>query len=74
MLAQPIAREFGPQGIHVAPISIDGVVEVEKVRTRFPEYIEKFGENGALHPEAIADAYMAVHAQHRSAWTQKLDL
>ena len=74
MLAQSVAREFGPQGIHVAHILIDGVVEGDKVRSRFPEYIDKLGEDGALQPAAIADAYMAIHAQPRSAWTQELDL
>ena len=74
MLTQSIAREFGPQGIHVAHVLIDGVVEGEKVRTRFPEYINGLGEDGALKLEEIADAYMALHAQGRSAWTQELDL
>ena len=74
MLVQAIAREFGPQGIHVAHVIIDGVVEGEKVRTHFPEYIDRLGEDGALRLEAIADAYMAIHAQERSAWTQELDL
>ena len=69
-----VAREFGHQGIHVAHVLIDGVVEGDKVRSRFPEYIDKLGEDGALQPAAIADAYMAIHAQPRSAWTQELDL
>ncbi len=74
MLAQSLAREFGPQGIHVAHVIIDGVVEGEKVRTRFSQYIDSLGEDGALRIEAIADAYMTLHYQHRSAWTQELDL
>ena len=44
------------------------------MRSRFPDYIEKLGEDGALRIEAIADAYMALHRQERSAWTQELDL
>jgi len=74
MLTQSIAREFGPKGIHIAHILSDGVVEGEKVRTRFPEYIDGLGEDGALKLEEIADAYMSVHAQGRSAWTQELDV
>jgi NAD(P)-dependent dehydrogenase (short-subunit alcohol dehydrogenase family) len=74
MLTQSIAREFAPQGIHVAHVLIDGVVEGEKVRTGFPEYINSLGEDGALKLGEIADAYMALHAQGRSAWTQELDL
>ena len=74
MLAQSLAREFGPQGIHVAHVIIDGVVEGEKVRTHFSQYIDSLGEDGALRIEAIADAYMTLHYQHRSAWTQEIDL
>jgi len=50
------------------------VVEGEKVRTHFSQYIDSLGEDGALRIEAIADAYMALHHQHRSAWTQEIDL
>ena len=71
MLAQSLAREFGPQGIHVAHVIIDGVVEGEKVRTHFTIH-DSLGEDGALRIEAIADAYMTLHYQHRSAWTQEM--
>ena len=74
MLVQSIAREYGPSGIHVGHVVIDGVIEGEKVRTRFPGYIESKGEDGALNISAIADAFFALHDQHRSAWTQELDI
>lgn len=74
MLSQSLAREFGPQGIHIAHVIVDGVIEGEKVRSRFADYIDGLGEDGALKIDAIADAFFAIHNQHRSAWTQELDI
>ena len=74
MMVQSIAREYGPSGIHVGHVVIDGVVEGEKVQTNFPGYIESKGKDGALNISAIADAFFALHDQHRSAWTQELDI
>lgn len=74
MLAQSLAREFGPQGVHVAHFIIDGVIDGDMVRSRFGEYLDRLGEDGGLSPDAIADAYWYVHTQPRSAWTHELDL
>ena len=74
MMVQSIAREYGSLGIHVGHVVIDGVVEGEKVQTGFPGYIESKGEDGALNLSAIADAFFAMHDQHRSAWTHELDI
>ena len=74
MMVQSIAREYGPLGIHVGHVVIDGVIEGEKVQTGFPGYIESKGEDGALNISAVADAFFALHDQHRSAWTQELDI
>jgi NAD(P)-dependent dehydrogenase (short-subunit alcohol dehydrogenase family) len=73
-LAQSMAREFGPQGLHVAHVVIDGGIDGEKLRTRRPERVQAAGADGLLNLEAIADAYMALLAQQRSAWTHELDL
>ena len=73
-LAQALAREYGPQGVHVAHIVIDGVVNGDIVQGRFKEYLESMGEDGALDPDAIAEAFWSVHAQSRTAWTHELDL
>ena len=59
MLAQSLAREYGPQGVHVAHIVIDGVIDGEMVRSRFGEFLESLGEDGCLKPEAIAEAFWA---------------
>ena len=74
MLAQSLAREYGPKGIHVAHFIIDGVIDGEMVRSRFAEYLDALGEDGGLSPAAIADAFWYVHTQHKSAWTHELDL
>ncbi len=69
-LAQSMARELGPQGIHVAHVIIDGQI-------RSPRYAQRLAERGPdslLDPDAIAEVYLDLHRQHRSAWTQELDL
>lgn len=73
-LAQGMAREFGPQGIHVVHAVIDGVIDGERARRQFPEFVEAKGEDGLLDPEAIAETYWALHRQPRSAWTHEIDL
>jgi NAD(P)-dependent dehydrogenase (short-subunit alcohol dehydrogenase family) len=73
-VAQGLAREFGPQGIHVAHIIIDGVIQGEYAATKFPDYVRSKGENGVLAVNAIADAYWVLHRQLASAWTHELDL
>ncbi len=67
-LAQSMARELGPQNIHVAHFIIDGSIDLPG-RGRTADY-----EDGLLDPDAIAETYMAVLNQHRSAWTHELDL
>lgn len=74
MLAQSLAREFGPQGIHVAHVVIDGVVDGDRVRNIVPGYVDAQGEDGALSPAAIGENYWQLHKQHRSVWTHELDL
>ena len=73
-LAQSMARELGPQGVHVAHIVIDGAIDTEFIREMFPDPYALKDQDGILNPEAIAEAYWQVHRQHRSAWTHELDL
>ena len=73
-VAQGLAREFGPQGIHVAHVVIDGVIGGDYARSRFPDFVAAKGKDGLLAPADIADAYWALHRQPRSAWTHELDL
>ena len=73
-LAQSMARELGPQGIHVAHTVIDGAIDTEFIRSTFPERYALKERDGILNPEAISEAYWQLHLQHRSAWTHELDL
>ena len=73
-LAQSMARELGPQGIHVAHVVIDGAIDTPFIRDTFPERYAKKANDGILDPEAIAQNYLNLHQQHRSAWTHELDL
>jgi len=73
-LAQGMAREFGPQGIHVVHAVIDGVIDGDRARQQFPDYVKAKGSDGLLQLDAIAETYWALHQQHPSAWTHELDL
>jgi NAD(P)-dependent dehydrogenase (short-subunit alcohol dehydrogenase family) len=73
-LAQSAAREFGPNGIHVAHIIVDGAIDTEFIRSQFPERYALKDEDGILNPEHIAANYVMLHHQPRDAWTHELDL
>jgi NAD(P)-dependent dehydrogenase (short-subunit alcohol dehydrogenase family) len=73
-VAQGLAREFGPQGIHVAHVIIDGVIDGAFAREKFPDFVRAKGTDGLLDPDAIAETFLALHHQPRSAWTHELDL
>jgi NAD(P)-dependent dehydrogenase (short-subunit alcohol dehydrogenase family) len=74
MLAQSMAREFGPQGIHVGHVVIDGGIEGERLRRARPEVIRERGQDGLLGVDAIAETYWQLHCQPRSAWAHEIDL
>jgi NAD(P)-dependent dehydrogenase (short-subunit alcohol dehydrogenase family) len=74
MVAQSMAREYGPSGIHVAHVVIDGGIDGERLRGSRPEAVRERGEDGLLNIEAIAEAYWQIHRQARSAWTHEIDL
>jgi NAD(P)-dependent dehydrogenase (short-subunit alcohol dehydrogenase family) len=73
-VAQGLAREFGPKGVHVAHIVVDGVIAGEYAATNFAEYVRSKGADGLLAVDDIADAYWTLHRQPRSAWTHEMDL
>ncbi len=74
MIAQSMAREYGPRGLHVAHVVIDGGIDGERLRRGVPALIAERGEDGLLGIDAIAEAYWQIHRQTRSAWTHELDL
>ena len=69
-VAQSMARELGPKGIHVAHIIIDGQIS----SPRYADLAAQRPPDGMLAPEAIAETYYALHVQHRSAWSHEVDL
>ena len=69
-LAQSMAREFGPQGIHVAHAVIDGQIDTPRVREMSPGR----EDHTMLSPDAIAEIYWQLHSQHPTAWTLELDV
>ncbi|HEY5632730.1 MAG TPA: SDR family oxidoreductase [Burkholderiaceae bacterium] len=73
-LAQSMARELGPKGIHVAHLVIDGAIDTAFIRENFPQRYALKEREGILDPEHIAEAYWALHRQPRDAWTHEQDL
>jgi NAD(P)-dependent dehydrogenase (short-subunit alcohol dehydrogenase family) len=73
-ISQTFAREFGPSGIHVAHVIIDGGIDGERLRTGNPERYAQQGSDGLLNPDKIAEVYWQLHAQPKSTWTQELDV
>ncbi len=73
-LAQGMAKEFSPQGIHVIHTIIDGVINGERAQQHFPEYVKSKGKEGLLELDAIAKTYWFLHCQDPSAWTHEIDL
>ena len=73
-LAQSMARELGPKGIHVAHPVIDGAIDTEFIRSNFPERYAMKDQGGIVNPEHIADTYWYLHTQPRDAWTHELEL
>jgi NAD(P)-dependent dehydrogenase (short-subunit alcohol dehydrogenase family) len=69
-LAQSMAREFWPQGIHVAHVVIDGQINTPSLRETQPNR----EEHTTLSPDAIAESYWQLHVQDSTAWTLELDL
>ncbi|MEQ8816200.1 MAG: SDR family NAD(P)-dependent oxidoreductase [Thalassobaculum sp.] len=68
-LAQSLAREYGPAGIHVAHLVLDGLIDEPQTAARFGP-----GDGGRMDPGAVATACLGLVRQHPSAWTQELDL
>jgi NAD(P)-dependent dehydrogenase (short-subunit alcohol dehydrogenase family) len=74
MLAQSMARELGPKGIHVAHVVIDGAIDTAFIRERHPDFDNAKAADLVLSPDAIAAQYVMLHHQQRNAWTHEIDL
>ena len=73
-LAQSMARELGPKGIHVAHTLIDGPIDTQWIAENFPESYARKAQDGILDPDHIAENYWHLHSQPRDSWTHELDL
>ena len=73
-LAQSMARELWPKGIHVAHPVIDGAIDTEFIRSNFPDRYAQIEQQGIVNPDSIAEAYWQIHTQPRDAWTHEPDL
>jgi NAD(P)-dependent dehydrogenase (short-subunit alcohol dehydrogenase family) len=68
-LAQSLARELGPRGVHVAHVVLDGLIDEAQTERRFGP-----AQSARMDPDAVARAYLGLATQHPSAWTHELDL
>ena len=73
-LAQAMAKELGPKGLHVGHVVVDGGIDGDKLRKGRPEMVQRFGEDRLIDLEGLADAYWYLHQQPPRAWTFELDL
>ncbi len=73
-LSQSMARELGPEGVHVAHVVIDGMIDTAWGRENFPDVFKDPDAENVLKPDDIAENYWQLHRQPRNAWTHELDL
>ncbi len=73
-LAQSMARELWPKGIHVAHPVVDGAIDTEFIRSNFPERYATKDQGGIVDPDHIADMYWQLHMQPRDAWTHETEI
>jgi len=73
-LAQTMARAYGPRGIHVGHVIVDGGIAGDKIVKGVPQFADAMGEDGLISLSGLADAYWFLYNQPRAAWTHELDL
>lgn len=76
-LAQSMGREFGPKGLHVAHVIIDGAVDGARLHNVYggkDNFDKKNGKWGGLNVDHAANAFFSLHKQHPSAWTHEIEL
>ena len=73
-LAQSMARELGPKGIHVGHVVIDGPIDTDATRALFPDWFKERPKDGIMQPDDLAEIYWQLHRQPRTAWTFETDV
>jgi len=71
-LAQAMAKEYGPEGIHVGHVVVDGAVDGDKIRKRFPDADSRRGR--MLDIEGIVECFAFLYRQHQKAWSCEVDV
>ena len=74
LMAQALAKEEGPNGIHVGHVVVDGPIGGDKIRKGIPQLVERVGEQGLIDIQGIVDAYEYMYDQPRNAWTFEVDV
>ena len=74
LMAQALAKESGPDGIHVGHVVVDGPIGGDKIRKGIPQLVERVGEAGLIDIQGIVDAYEYMYKQPRTAWTFEVDV
>lgn len=73
-LAQSLAREFGPQGIHVGHVVVDGGIAGDRIQKGLPEFAAAKGEEGLIDLDGLAALYELLYRQPRTAWSHEIDV
>lgn len=73
-LAQSMARELGPKGIHVAHLIVDGPIDTQWTRGQVKDSASILERQGMVNPQDIAKLYWYTYQQPKTAWTHELDL
>lgn len=73
-LAQSMARELGPQNIHVAHVVIDAAVDTAWIREILGDRLDAMGPDGIVDPDELANNYVALYQQARNSWTFEMDV
>lgn len=73
-LAQAMSKEYGPEGVHVGHVVIDGVIGGDKIMRRRPDIAERLGEEGMISLEGIVEGFVYLYRQLPQAWTFELDV
>ncbi len=73
-LAQAMAKEYGPNGIHIGHIVVDGAINGEKIKKNAPDFAKNLGNKGMINLEGIVESYVYLFNQSPSAWTFEIDL
>ena len=73
-LAQAMSKEYGPEGVHVGHVVIDGAIGGDKIMRRRPDIAERLGEEGMISLEGIVEGFVYLYRQLPRAWTFELDV